>query len=503
MPSNRLSEAASAANRFGLGARPGTLDALGDPRAALAKEVRAFDSDDGAFAGLPSSAQYLRDEIAFQQDKQARKRALEATNGASQGVGKDGKPAKPLGDGFMQVFGDRLLAEAHARWKLALNAPVGFRERIVAFWSNHFAVSVDKRPATLFAAPMEREVIRPLAFGRFEDLLIGVETHPAMLRYLDNVASIGPDSAVGERAAQGAYAQRKNKLGLNENLAREIMELHTLGVNGGYTQADVIELAKAITGWSLHRPQDDKPAQRPFRGRFGGGPMEPLLQPSPITGFVFRPNAHEPGPRTVLGKHYSSGGMEQGRRILSDLAVHPATANHLALQLARHFVSDTPPPALLKRMVDAYLSREGDLNAFYLTLLDSPEAWSPDARKFRTPRDFILASLRAVGAQDLQDVRRVNGLLGRLGEADFMPRSPAGFADTADSWIGPDAIWKRIQIAEEFAKRAPPTLDVSRLASAALGPHLRRATAQAIARAGDPQTALGVLLGSPDFQWRA
>jgi uncharacterized protein (DUF1800 family) len=506
--SNRDADAASALNRFGLGAKPGAIADLHDPRGALAQEVRTPATKDSAFAGLTRSAGYLEAETRYQQDRRARKREFEAINEAAANPDDPQvqEKLKAAGDGFRKEFGEQLLAEGSARWKLALTAPVGFDERIVAFWSNHFAVSVDKRQSLLYAAPMEREVIRPHAFGRFQDLLLGVETHPAMLRYLDNVASIGPESRFGERATQrydraGDDDKPKRKLGLNENLAREILELHTLGVNGGYTQADVTELARAITGWSLRRPQDDRTQER-FARRFGGGFNAGNTDESSMTGFVFRANAHEPGSRTILGKRYADGGMEQGRRVLADLAMHPSTANHLAFKLARHFVQDQPPPALVQRMANSYLTRGGDLSALYLTMLDSDEAWSPDARKFRTPRDFVTAALRGLGTDEVPDVRKLVGLLARMGEADFTPRSPAGFADTADAWIGPDAVWKRIQAAEELANRAPKSIDATQLARDVLGPRLHHATAQAIARAESPKQALSVLLASPDFQWR-
>lgn len=360
------------------------------------------------------------------------------------------------------------------------------------FWSNHFAVSVDKRQALLYAAPMEREVMRPLAFGRFADLLLGVETHPAMLRYLDNAESIGPDSRVGERVAQfGNDPQRKRRLGLNENLAREILELHTLGVDGGYTQADVTELARAITGWSIRAPRDGD-----------GGTRLALTHGNDATGFVFRENAHEPGSRSILRRRYMENGMDQGRAVLADLAVHPATAKHLSLKLARHFVSDQPPPKLLQRMAVAWLDTGGDLRQWYGAMLESDEAWAPEARKLRAPDDFLVAALRALDVRQVPDVRRLTGLLARLGRPDFMPRSPAGFADSADAWIGPDALWKRIQAAEELASRAPRLLVPAQVARDALGPRLGPATAQAIVRADSPQQALTLLLGSPDFQWR-
>ena len=491
MAGNRGAEAASAANRFGLGAKPGTLDALHDPRGALAQQVRTPAPDDPAFARLTDSADYLAAEIEYRMERRERKRQRSARDQAAEDGAGDNDQAKDAVAGFRRQFGAQLLAEGAARWRVALAAPIGFDERIVRFWSNHFAVSVDKRQALLYAAPMEREVVRPLAFGRFQDLLIGVESHPAMLRYLDNVASIGPDSRVGERGAQrlaGNDPQRKRKPGINENLAREILELHTLGVDGGYTQDDIIELARAITGWSLHGPRDGRPGT--------------TSDASDRTGFVFRENAHEPGARTILGRRYADGGMEQGRRVMADLALHPATARHLAFKLARHFVSDQPPDALVRRMAAAYLRSAGDLSALYLEMLRSDEAWLPDARKFRSPGDFLVAALRALGDEEVPDVRKVAGLLARLGQPDFMPRSPAGFADTADAWIGPDAVWKRIQAAEELAARAQRSLLPAQVARDALGSRLEASTAQAIVRAESPAQGLSLLLASPDFQWR-
>ena len=497
MSINRNADAASAANRFGLGAKPGAIDAMHDPRGALAQQIDAPASNNAAFAGLPSSADYLAAETRYRLDRRARKQELEAANNAANSSEANAEEkVKAAGGGFRKEFGAQLLAEGAARWQVALAAPIGFDERLVRFWSNHFAVSVDKRQALLYAAPMEREVIRPLAFGRFQDLLFGVETHPAMLRYLDNVASIGPDSRFGQRPPQrygGDDAQPKRKLGLNENLAREILELHTLGVNGGYTQTDVTELARAITGWSIRGPRDDRLGER-----FGGA----TSNASSETGFVFRDAAHEPGARNILGKHYADGGIEQGWRVLVDLALHPSTANHLALKLARHFVSDQPPPALVQRMAKSYLGSGGELRALYLSMLQSDESWSPSARKFRTPDDFLVAALRALGTEQVPDVRKVTGLLTKLGQPSFMPRSPAGFADTADAWIGPDALWKRIQTAEELAARAPRSLVPAQVARDALGPRLDASTAQAIARAESPKQALSVLLASPQFQWR-
>ncbi len=509
MSSSRLADAASAANRFGLGARPGTIEGLHDPRAALVHEIQAPSANAVLFAGLSRSADYLAAENRYQLDRREfRQQRNDRVDPEKGGATTD--PVQKVITGFRQQFGEQLLAEGRARWNAALAAPIGFGERIVRFWSNHFAVSVDKRQALLYAAPMEREVIRPLAFGRFAELLLGVETHPAMLRYLDNAVSIGPDSRAGLLQGRRGPARssaldqvdpspepaiQRRRFGLNENLAREILELHTLGVDGGYSQADVTEFARAITGWSVRAPRDDR-GVGPFATAFAGANVNTQ------TGFVYRGNAHEPGSRSIVGRRYAEEGMDQGRAVLADLAVHPATARHLSLKLARHFVADQPPPKLVQRMAVAYLDSGGDLRELYLAMLRSDEAWAPDARKFRAPDDFLVAALRALDVRQAPDVRMLAGLLARLGRPDFLPRSPAGFADTADAWIGPDALLKRVQAAGELAAHAPRSLVPAQVARDALGLRLQAGTAQAVARADSPQQALGLLLASPDFQWR-
>jgi uncharacterized protein (DUF1800 family) len=273
--------------------------------------------------------------------------------------------------------------------------------------------------------------------------------------------------------------------GLNENLGREIMELHTLGVDGGYSQADVTELARAITGWGTPLPKQ-------FRS-----------DAAPDSAFVFHAPAHEPGTRTVLGKTYAEGGFEQGRAILLDLARHPATANHLSLKLARHFVSDDPPQSLVQRMAKSYLEHDTDLAAVYRTLIASPEAWSADARKFKAPQDFVISSLRAGSIDVGDDPQPLLALLKTLGEPLFTPRSPAGFPDIASNWIDADALWKRVQAAEALSQRvALANVQPLDLAAGVLGPHLDGETATAIKRAESTQVAVATLFASPAFQWR-
>ena len=353
------------------------------------------------------------------------------------------------------------------------------------FWSNHFAVSIDKGPARLYAAPMEREAIRPQVLGSFSDLVLAVETHPAMLRYLDNVASVGADSMLVERQSRRARRQGNDKpprkLGLNENLAREIMELHTLGAEGGYSQADVVEFARALTGWGVPTPRQMDTAR---------------------SAFVFRDDAHEPGTRRVLGKTYAQHGQDQARAILHDLALHPATAQHLSLKLARHFVADAPPEALVQRLAKAYLTGGGDLRGWYAALIDDDAAWSEDARKFKTPDDFVVSSMRG-GGFGFKRPQELESLLRELGQPVFTPRSPAGFPDTISDWAAGDALRKRLQVAGTFGDRVAGARTPLQLAQDLLGTDAVSADfASALRRAGSPQEGYAILFASPAFQWR-
>lgn len=483
----------AAVNRFGLGARPGELASIRDPRGWLNEQVARGSADGNLFAGLPCSLDYLREEAQLQMTRREfkqRGRDSAPTAGSSGDNSTNAKALKRALKPFREQYRKDLLAEAGARYRAATTTDTPFVERLVHFWSNHFAVSVDKRPARLFAAPMEREAIRPHVTGRFADMLLAVETHPAMLLYLDNVRSVGPNSPLGQRLAtrlarKGDKA-KGNAGGLNENLGREAMELHTVSVDAGYTQADVTEFSRALTGWSTPFPRDFRDGN------------------APESAFVFRANAHEPGSRKVMGRTFPAGGFEQGNAILEFLARQPATARHLSLQLARHLVSDNPPPVLVERMAKSYLDHDTNLAAVYRTLVASPEAWSADARKFRTPQDFLIASLRAAQIDFHGKPRPMLALLTNLGEPMFDPRSPAGFSDNSANWIDPDALWKRVQAAEALSARVTPgDMQPLDLAQNILGPLLDEDTAQAIRRAESPRQAHATLFACPAFQWRA
>jgi uncharacterized protein (DUF1800 family) len=459
--------AAIAATRFGLGARPGEIAATrGDPRGFLKAQIRAEGADQPS-GNLGDTAQNL---MVFQALRKDRK-ALRAEDAAAE-----------LKQVQAQIR-DLAISEMVARGRLAATTPAAFRERWTLFWSNHFTVSATKGTVAPIAGAFEREAIRPHVFGRFEDMLTASSQHPAMLLYLDQAASIGPDSPAGRNAAG-----RQRQAGLNENLAREIMELHTVGVNGGYTQADVTEFARALTGWSISRAQE---------GARGG------RQASAPGYFMFRPFAHEPGERRILGRSYPQEGYAQGRVVLADLAAHPATARHIARKLAIHFIADDPPAALTDRLEKSFVSTGGRLDKLAETLIDSPEAWAPAAAKFKTPYEFLVSSWRVSGATpDLDNPNRFVGSLTALGQRPFQAPSPKGWPDEAAEWASPDGVVKRIAWAEAAGKVMANNLDPLESARSALGARLTPEAATAISRAETRPEAFAILLMSPEFQRR-
>jgi uncharacterized protein (DUF1800 family) len=374
-----------------------------------------------------------------------------------------------------QIHAPAYAAEMLARFDAAVQSQTSFLERLAQFWSNHFAVSVDKVAVLGIAGAMEREAIRPHVLGNFADMLLAAEQHPAMLLYLDNQASMGPDSDAARRAAR-----RGRELGLNENLGREILELHTLGVGGGYDQDDVRALATIISGWSVGggqgRLQDGEPGKYHFRAAF-----------------------HQPGAQSLLGKRYAEEGPVQGRRALRDLARHPATARHLATKLVRHFVTDDPPAALVESLAAAWLRTDGDLPSVYRALLDSQLSWQQPLAKFKTPADYIHSSWRALQlAVTPQDLR----LFEQLGQRPLQPGSPAGWPDRSADWDGAAALLKRLEWAQETGSRLGSRRNARELARQALGEAWSAESDQAVARAQDAGQALTLFLSAPEFMRR-
>ncbi|MES2338110.1 MAG: DUF1800 family protein [Pseudomonadota bacterium] len=519
-----MTDAAIALNRFGLGARPGDSPPADAKRWLLAQFDR-YEARPQALSAAPTAlqaGQQLADYQAARQEVRADQRQNPAAAQRPRRADAMSEAAAPMMDAPMmdgaapmaagnrrpagprQVAGEDAAPMSEAeraaqamrrqgreiytnsvglRMNAALSTPTPFIERLVHFWANHFAVSADGMRVVGFAGPFEFEAIRPHVLGRFRDMLFAVERHPGMLMYLDQAQSVGPNSMIAQNAARRPQAAGR-KLGINENLAREIMELHTLGVRTGYTQADVTEFAKAMTGWTVA-------GLGRGAGRQAGGQGQP-------GAFAFAPRLHEPGTRTIMGKAYAQDGVDQASAVLDTLAAHPATARHIATKLVRHFIADDPPPAAVARVEAAFLQSNGDLPSVYKALIASPEAWAPQAAKFKTPWEWSVSTLRALGLNQFGTPQTI-GLLQQLGQPTWRPGSPAGWDDIAASWAGPDAVMRRVEAAERFATRAGQQIDPRTRATELFPGGPTPATTQAIARAESPGQGMALLLVSPDF----
>jgi uncharacterized protein (DUF1800 family) len=509
-------EALLALNRFGLGPRPGSIAAISaDPRGALLAELDRSPALLAAASALPSSGQALRVVAEFNDKRLARIRAakraddqakkdkakqeLAKQDQAKEDQAKEDQAKQQMADASAMAAPNPTtmvaatpekaaddaeakataaadavphprekiyLDEAKARTEAALAAEIGFTERLVWFWSNHFCVSADVIRS--MAGAYEREAIRPHVLGRFTDLVLAAEGHPAMLYYLDNLGSMGANSIAGLNRARG----------LNENMAREVMELHTLGVRSGYSQADVTSFANILTGWSWLPPADNP--------EHGGE-------------FSFNPRLHEPGAQTVLGKSYADEGVEQGRAALRDFAAHPATAHHLADKLARHFIADAPPPELVERMAKVFRDTDGDLEEVAKTMVTSSEAWAVPAAKLKRPSEWVVGIARAAGITGV-DPKRFTGGQALLGEGLWRPPAPKGFADDEASWI--DGIGRRLDIANAVAEREAGQLDPDDVIDTVLEGCVSAEVRQAVSRAESRQQALTLLFMAAEFQRR-
>jgi len=470
-----LSASAIAANRFGLGAKPADLPSMGDDaRGWLAAQLKGGPVQ-VVDQGLRTSADILSETLELREDRRAAKQAARAGASAPAGNGNVAPNLLKLPQLYRPIY----MTEVNARLREAVASERSFLERLTHFWTNHFAVSVDKAAVLGLAGSFEREAIRPHVLGNFADLLVAVERHPAMLLYLDNHLSAGPNSQAARWVARRGGDR---KLGINENLAREILELHTLGVDGGYTQADVTTFAQVITGWSIG-------------GRFG------RLNSGEPGRFVFRPELHEPGAKVVLGKRYADRGEEQGIAILRDLARKPATAHFVATKLARHFIADEPPGDVVEYLKQVFLKSEGDLPSLYRALIETPSAWVEPFSKYKTPSDYIISSFRGLGLP----VEAGHGAIASfevLGQRNYSPGSPAGWPDRSADWDGASALMKRIEWADAVGQKLGNRRDAGALAPQLLGGALSDATRSAIARAASSAQALTLLLTAPEFMRR-
>ncbi|MCX4148047.1 MULTISPECIES: DUF1800 family protein [Paraburkholderia] len=507
--SPNMNAAAIALNRFGLGARADDTPPA-DPKGWLLAQFEQYQSRPAAWASQPDSVA-LSGELAQQRmqlnqlNRQTQQNANEGaaasqtnaqtnpqTNPQTTGQSASETAAQTAKQAERKALRGEILdmyrSSVNARVASALTTETPFIERLVHFWANHFAVSTEKPAVAALAGSFEAEAIRPHVLGRFEDMLVAVERHPAMQLFLDQTRSVGPDSMAAMRAAE---RNPNVKRGLNENLAREIMELHTLGVRSGYSQDDVTEFARALTGWSL--------AGNPGNP---GNPRGQGLQTNAAPGtFVFRVALHEPGSRTIMGRRYDQPGEKQALAILHDLASAPATAQHIGGKLARHFVADNPPPDVSERLANAFARSGGDLPTVYRTLLDMPQAWSPAAVKFKTPWEWTISSMRGLGWQDIGNMQAAP-VLTQLGQPVWRPGSPAGYDDIAASWAAPDALVRRVEVAQRFASRVGDRLDARSLGQTLLAGSLSAPTTTAVSRAESASTAIALLLVSPDFQRR-
>ena len=466
--------AALALHRFGMGPRAGSIAAIAsDPRGALLAELDKPGIGQIVNAELMTGAQSSTASFNFRQERQARliaqrqaeeerKAAVDASMGNTMEPKPDDAAPIPAEEAVpQQIF----FREVKARFDAAFAPEIGFVERLIWFWSNHFCVSADVTVSTTGA--YEREAIRPHVLGRFADMLLACEGHPAMLFYLDNSRSIGPKSVAG----------LVNTRGLNENLAREILELHTLGVRSVYTQNDVTSFAKVLTGWTIVPA-----ATNPERGG----------------EFVFLQRMHEPGPQTVVGKVYAQPDAAQGRAVLADLARHPATAAHVARKLARHFCSDEPPDSLTERLSRRFLETDGDLKEIARTLIESPETWDEQRLKLKRPSEWLMSAWRAIGV--VPDAQRGLQAMAYLGERMWRPNAPQGFPDVQAAWI--DGLAQRLDIANRIAELVLARIEPAEFVDVALGPLASPETREAIARAESRQQGLTLALMAPEFQRR-
>lgn len=431
----------TALNRFGLGARPGEAASLGDPRAWLDAQVQRTP------APLPHEVELPDTD------------AVVAALLRQRATSMDGKARR-------QEDQARLKADLAAWWQTRRDTPHPFFHRWAAFWGNHLTVSVARRQVMPLWGVFQRDAIRPHVLGPFEDLLLASTRHPAMLLYLDNAGSVGPSSRAGQRRDRG----------LNENLAREILELHTLGVDGGYTQDDVLGLARVLTGWSVPRKSDEVHEH----------------------GFRFRQGAHEPGSKTLLGRPVPSG-RNGGLEALRMLARHPSTRRHLCRKIATHFVADDPPDVLVAHLEAAWQDSSGHLGTVARALVDHPAAADPTLRKVKTPQDLVTSVARALPEARTRDP---DGPARALGQPAALVPSPAGWDDDAASWLGPEGMLGRIDLAVQAAGKAhltaPPPASLAR---DLLGPSASPDLLDTLA-ANNPRRALILLLASPPFQRR-
>ncbi len=459
-----------AANRFGLGARPGELESIGsDPRGWLHDQLRSGSHSDAWVSAIAPSRESLGEAL----------RAIQRIRSLKRSAGRDGDDSRQqqalinMRRTLKGSQSETRLAQLGARMRAGIETTQPFRERLVHFWSNHFTVSTGagKRLIAASCVAYEAEAIREHLDGTFADMLVAVEQHPVMLAYLDNLQSLGPNSTAGRRRAAR---------GLNENLAREILELHTLGVDGGYTQSDVASLARIITGWTVANGH-----------RIDGEPGT----------FAYVDAMHEPGGHRLLGKDYAEDGVHQGEIALRDLAAHPSTSRFIATKLVRHFVADDPPAAAVQRIARVFRDTDGHLPSLHASLVELETAWHPQGRKFKTPGELVVSALRGLDLLHLPN-KVLLGSLRLLNQFPFTAPSPAGWPDSSEHWGSPNALLQRIdwssQVAERVGSAREPAMVLDHMSRPGGDTDLRRS----VTNAASASQGIALLLAGPSFQWR-
>ena len=451
-----------AANRFGLGARPGDLSTIDkDPQHWLESQIARG-------ATIPSR---------LKQYSGTKQRLAAITNARRESNRQAGKIAR-------SIAMEQSAGEIIDRFTTRLETDTPFTERLVSFWANHFSISRNKQYLPALTPAYEREAIRPHIFGSFGDLLVAAVTHPAMLIYLDNVQSIGPNSFFGKRRDRT----------INENLAREVLELHTLGVDGGYTQEDIEEFAKALSGWAyagLGRVEDNARIQRSFGGAIA----------TSVGEATFYAPLHEPGPKRVLGRRYPEDGAGEPLAILKDLAQHPSTATFIATKLARHFIADDPPQTVVRALARRYRETDGHLASIYRTLIGLTEVWATPLPKVKPPQDFIVSGLRALG------IIRMRGSwfrdpLTQMGHSPFNAPSPQGWPDVAEAWISPGSLMRRVEWARSIVDQVDTMPNPQTLLEDTIGPVATKETRTLVRGAPSGAEAVGFVLASIEHQRR-
>jgi uncharacterized protein (DUF1800 family) len=502
-------------NRIGFGPMPGDVERVRTSglEAYIERQLQPEKIDDAAMRArlealttIEASSRELAEQYVMPAQ---RARAEQQRARANAQSGTPPQPEMMAAPQSPEVRGERQVLLELSQHKLlrAAYSDRQLEEVMVDFWFNHFNVFAAKGLTRNYVTEYEREAIRPHVLGKFRDLLQATAESPAMLFYLDNWQSAtpqeqtqmqGPARGRQRRGMRGtgtrtiadapAAAQNRRPRGINENYARELMELHTLGVDGGYTQKDVQEVARAFTGWTIANP------------RQGGG-------------FVFEPRMHDNGVKTVLGTRVSAGGKGDGERVLDLLAKHPSTARHIATKLARRFVSDDPPAALVDRAAKRFLETGGNIRDVVRTIVISPEFFAPETQraKIKNPFEFVVSSMRATAAQIPSAMPLVQSLR-ELGMPLYLCQPPTGYSDKADAWVNTGALLNRMNFAVALtegrirgtrgsgALRAIPLQPADLLIKDIFAGDLSATTTATVRKAGTPAQTIALLLGSPEFQ---